>query len=76
MPKFRKIPVEIEAVQFDGVNDPIGVWRRDEDLTPYVVTIHGQRCYIQAGDWIVPEPDGVHFYPVKPDIFTATYEPV
>ncbi len=75
MPRFRKIPVYIEAVQFDGVNEPNGVWRREEDLTPYVITIHGQRCYIQVGDWIVPEPDGIHFYPVKPDIFAATYEP-
>jgi hypothetical protein len=75
MPRFRKIPVEIEAVQFDGMNDPAGVLRREEDHAPYVVTIHGQRCYIQVGDWIVPEPDGVHFYPIKPDIFAATYEP-
>jgi hypothetical protein len=76
MPKFRKRPVVIEAEQFDGVNDPRGVWRREEDLSPYVVTIHLQRCYVEKGDWIVPEPDGVHFYPVKPDIFEKTYERV
>lgn len=77
MPRFLKKRVEIEAVQFDGqANDPPGVFRREEDLTPYVVTIHGQRCYIEPGDWIIPEPDGVHYYPCKPDIFAATYEPI
>ena len=75
---YRKKPVVIEAVQFDGLpaNDPPGVWRWFEDNSPYVVTIHDQRCYVSPGDWIVPEPDGVHYYPVKPDIFAATYEAV
>lgn len=77
MPRYRKKPVVIDAEQFvNGVSDPVGVFRREEDASPYVVTIHGQRCYIEPGDWIIPEPDGVHFYPVKPDIFAATYEPV
>jgi hypothetical protein len=84
MPKFRKKPVVIEATQFrnescgafnlDGWSDPPGVTRLAG--RPYVVTIHNQRCFIEVGDWIIPEPDGVHFYPVKPDIFAATYEPV
>ncbi len=76
MPKFRKKPLEIEAVQFDGhpSNDPPGVFRRPEDNTPYVVTIHDQRCYLAPGDWIVPEPDGVHYYPIKADIFARSYE--
>jgi hypothetical protein len=76
--KFRKKPIEIEAVQFDDVpaHDPPGVFRRPEDGTPYVVTIHSQRCYISPGDWIIPEPDGIHYYPCRPDIFEKTYEPV
>lgn len=75
--KYRKKPVVVEAVQFDGVptNDPPGVWRRDSDLSPYVVTIHAQRVYLSPGDWIIPEPDGIHFYPVKPDVFVEMYEP-
>jgi len=74
---YRKKPIVIEAEQFNGdrASDPRGVWRRPEDDSPYVVTIHNQRCYVEPGDWIVPEPDGVHFYPVKPDVFAATYEP-
>ena len=76
--KFRKKPVEVEANQFLGnqASDPVGVFRREEDRSPYVVTIHDQRCYIEPGDWILPEPDGVHYYPVKPAIFAATYDPV
>jgi hypothetical protein len=59
---FRKRPVIIHAVQFTGEQpDPPGVWRRDEDHSPYVVTIHDQRCYVVPGDWIIPEPDGVHY---------------
>lgn len=78
MAKFRKRPIVIEAVQFDDIpaNDPAGVYRRPEDNAPYVVTVHLQRCYLVAGDWIIPEPDGVHYYPCKPDIFEKTYEAV
>lgn len=76
--KFRKKPIVIEAVQFDGIpaNDPPGVFRRPEDYSPFVVTIHGQRSYLSPGDWIIPEPDGVHYYPCKADIFAATYDPI
>ena len=34
------------------------------------------RRMVTSGDWVLPEPDGVHFYPVKPEIFAATYEAV
>jgi len=46
------------------------------DWNGTVVTIHGQRTRVTIGDWIIAEPDGEHFYPCKPDIFEATYEPV
>ena len=74
MPTFRKKPVLVDAVQFTGNNEPAGVFR-EEDGRPYVVTIHEQRCYLEPSDWILPEPDGVHFYPVKHDVFVNTYEP-
>lgn len=78
MAQFRKRPVIVEAVQFTGnpANDPPGVFRRPEDETPYIVTVHYQRAYLSPGDWIITEPDGLHHYPCKPDIFAATYEPV
>lgn len=30
---------------------------------------------LSDGDWIIPESDGEHFYPCKPDVFAVTYEP-
>jgi len=43
----------------------------------WVETIHkGQTVTVQEGDYIIPEPDGIHFYPCKPDIFENTYEKV
>jgi hypothetical protein len=76
--RYRKKPVVIDAVQFEGPpgKDPPGVFRRPEDDSPYVVTIHDQRCYLSPGDWIVPEPDGVHYYPIKDEVFRATYDEV
>lgn len=40
------------------------------------VTIHGQRTKVEIGDWIITEPDGIHHYPCKPDIFAQRYVPV
>lgn len=76
MPLFRKKPIIVEAEQFSHpVITPRGV-QREEDGRAYVVTVHEQKVYVELGDWILPEPDGKHFYPVKPDIFADTYEPV
>lgn len=80
MPKFRKKPVIIEAEQFQG-DDVRGVCMRYAcvfgDKLKHVHTAHNdQKVYIEVGDWIIPEPDGVHFYPCKPDIFRSTYEEV
>jgi hypothetical protein len=40
----------------------------------FVVTIHGQKTYVVPGDFIVQEPDGIHYYPCKPDIWLAGHE--
>jgi hypothetical protein len=40
----------------------------------HVITIHGQRTSIASGDWIIQEPDGIHYYPCKPIIFEANHE--
>jgi hypothetical protein len=81
MSKFRKKPVVIEAAQFlEGKPIPNGVcfgWRCNGDKHQHVHTIHeNQKVYVEFGDWIVPEPNGENYYPIKPDIFEATYEPV
>ena len=87
--KFRKKPVVIEAEQWFPGNGAKGVQGDNPNKlcgcllmglpgdSPHVHTIHaGQIVILDPGDWIIPEPDGKHFYPCKPDIFEATYEKV
>jgi hypothetical protein len=79
MARYRKRPVVIEAVQYDG----------DTTALPYdmgtaiVRSVAGGSCFIdtlegsmecRVGDWIIRGVKG-EFYPCKPDIFAATYEP-
>ena len=74
MAKYRKKPIEVEAVQYIRPPAPHGVFI-DETGKASVVTIHGHRTPVNPGDWIITEPDGVHHYPCKPEVFAATYEP-
>jgi hypothetical protein len=41
-----------------------------------VTTIQGQRVYVEPGEWIVREPDCVHYYPIADDVFHRKYEPI
>lgn len=75
MPLFQKKPAVFEANQFTHpATAPIGV-RTDEDGRAYVVTAHGQKVYLEPGDWIVAEPDGRGYYPIKADIFPTICDP-
>ena len=73
--RFCKNPVVVEAEQYLGFGRPLipGVSFDPVADAHYVVTIHQQKCYILPGDWIIQEPDGVHYYPCKPDIFESNY---
>lgn len=88
--KFRKKPIIVEAEQYlgyyhtpyptgvkieDNSNDPEALTLRGR-YAPYVITAHGQRAYLETGDWVIEEPDGRGYYPCKPDIFEQTFEPV
>jgi hypothetical protein len=87
--RFRTKEREIEAVQFHGCGYyearglayPEGVCFCDEGKvisdTPHahVHTMHGQIVLLAVDDWISPEPDGSGFYPIKPSVFEARYEP-
>lgn len=88
MARYRKKPVEIEAVQFTGDNgDEVvafteGTGRLESaacygDGPPYLVMIDTLEGRMAAGrdDWIIRGMQG-EFYPCKPDIFDATYEAV
>lgn len=66
----------IDAEQWISNKDVKGICRtREHSQSAHVHTIHNnQIVFVEDGDWIIPEPEGIHFYPCKPDIFEATYE--
>ncbi len=81
MAKFRKKPVVVDAVQWHGqAMRGVCMLNCRQDYppgTPHVHTIHlGQTVALEPGDWILPEADGEHFYPVKPADFARIYEPI
>jgi hypothetical protein len=82
--KFRKKPVVIEALPFDGSLESAGRIMRKFDVklgdagyTPQgtfkISTLEGVMTAM-PGDWIIKGVKG-ELYPCKPDIFEATYEP-
>jgi hypothetical protein len=82
MPKFRKKPVVIEARQWSG--DAIDVDEFIEWIMPWSIGLQGDRLVLftlegnmeaNPGDYVIRGVAG-EFYPIKPDIFAATYEPV
>lgn len=84
MALYRKKPVVVEVWQWKkgALNKGKGVCGggrcfRAGNTVPHLHTIHkDQLVVLEDGDWVLPEPDGIHFYPCKPDIFEATYEKV
>ncbi|MFN3953226.1 MAG: hypothetical protein ACK4LQ_02155 [Pararhodobacter sp.] len=88
MPFFREKPVVIEAVQFTGsvgsANEVlawIGVNGGGAYRVSYTKPDSGLMIrtldvdmHARPGDWIIKGVQG-EFYPCKPDIFAATYEP-
>ena len=78
MSRYRKKPVVIEAVQYDGTF-PLAFLGPDEkvrhggDGKLVIQTLEGAMT-AQVGDWIIRGIGG-ELYPCKPDIFAATYEP-
>ena len=94
--RYRKKPVEIEAMQWDGTATgatPIidwvlghggtarfscsqpecGPYKPEKPHTIAIDTLEGA-MHASPGDWIIRGVAG-EFYPCKPDIFAATYEP-
>ena len=77
--RYRKRPVVIEAVQYDGTF-PLAFLRGDERVTSgsagslEISTLEGV-MRAEKGDWIIRGIKG-ELYPCKPDIFAQTYEAV
>lgn len=80
MAKFRKKPVVIEAVQWNGTNSVevarfmgeslYGEWVNEISIR----TLEGVMT-ASLGDWIIKGVNN-EFYPCKPDIFEKTYESI
>ena len=82
MPRFRKKPVEIDAIRWTGQNysevcafvgQEVETIERKKVLL-VIATLEGTML-ASPGDWIVRGAPG-EFCVYKPDIFDATYEPV
>lgn len=87
--KFRKKPVEIEAMFFDGTEDTlheISRWMTNGqdafetfenyeggDVESVKIETLEGDMTASVGDWIIRGVKG-EFYPCKPDIFAATYD--
>ena len=86
MPRFRKRPVEVEAVRLPvhasaimtaevpgWLSDALragSVWQVPDGVI--IATLEGDHLG-RWGDWIIKGVKG-ELYPCKPDIFDATYE--
>ena len=82
--KYRKKPVIIEAIQWNGLNLEEIKWFMKEQFKDVSVseisfglqipTLEGTMT-VSLGDFIIRGVKG-EYYPCKPDIFEKTYEPV
>lgn len=80
MAKFRKKPVEIEAIQLtedniDALVEFCGNKIKSHPLTGVVIETLEGNMLASKGDWIIKGVKG-EFYPCKPDVFEQTYEAV
>ena len=82
MSRYRKLPVEIEAVRLEKpysqvqefCPDIVLVTNRNRVVFASVPTLEGN-MRAELGDFIIKGVEG-EFYPRKPDIFAKTYEEV
>lgn len=82
--KYRKKPVVIEAVRWDGdmtTVEPLMVGSTCKEVAQdfgdpalLIPTLEGE-MRAEVGDYIIRGVKG-ELYPCKPDVFAATYEPV
>ena len=86
MPKYRKKPIVIEAVQMKPLHSLLvsleawcggsirGIKLPIEEQVIAIQTLEGEMT-AQMGDYIIKGVKG-EFYPCKPDIFEASYDEV
>ena len=83
MAKYRKKPVIVEAVQYDGTRESLlkiaqlqqaPSWLKVDGDDLLIPTLEGV-MRAKVGDYVIKGVKG-ELYPCKPDIFEQTYEPV
>jgi hypothetical protein len=79
--RYRKKPVEVEAMQYRGevdidqLREFVGIVNLATGTSDaHIVTLEGW-MRVSDGDYVIRGVQG-ECYPCKPDIFAATYEPV
>ena len=83
MPKFRKKPVVIEAIQITDMTTtqevkafaPNVVCHFEANVPSVEIETLEGIMQARVGDWIIKGVAG-EYYPCKPEIFAATYEAV
>lgn len=88
MKKYRKKPVEIEAIQYPGwMTEEIKNFLGDSLISEsrwgdeggpvgyFIKTLEGTSYMLDRNDWVIKGVKG-EFYPCKPDVFEKTYESV
>lgn len=89
MGRYRKRPIEINAIQFTGtpenlqeIYDTFGhegvslIRRENIPVILAVRTTHGDEAFVRRGDWITPDASPNTFYPIRDDVFNLTYDKV
>jgi hypothetical protein len=79
--RYRKKPVVIEAIRWDGANCVdvfafLGIPHEphDEEFDEVVIETLEGAMTASIGDYVIKGIKG-EFYPCKPEIFDASYEP-
>lgn len=85
--RYRRKPTIVDAFQLPAAGDPmpdafeewcnrVGFveFTSERDQTMTLRTPHGD-VTAEPGDWIIAGTAAGDFYPCKPDLFDATYEP-
>lgn len=81
MAQYRKKPVTIEAIQWDGNLDTLNIFPKEDTENVklrngnlYIQTLEGE-MKADIGDYIIRGVKG-EYYPCKPDVFEMTYDKV
>ena len=76
--RYRKKPVEIEAIQYNNnkaeIEEFVGKELKEDSGSLVISTLEGD-MKAMPGDYIIRGVSG-EYYPCKPDIFEMTYEEV